>query len=143
MSSKRSLNRCRDIWVAEISYQKHSLAISRYSLTSFLVWAQINKQWSHILINTDVMRDFMSSMFAKKIKIQLQQKKSRDIYKVTFINNTALSYNKEVVNHKIEDTQLQIEPHVWDMWFNITLINKHNIMLELLWLHDINFKISF
>ena len=50
------------------------------------------------------MRDFMSLIFVKKTKIQLQQKKSRDIYKVTSVDNTALSYNKEVVNYKTEDT---------------------------------------
>ena len=64
------------------------------------------------LIDTGVMRDFMSLIFIKKTEILLQQKKSRDTYKVTFVDNTALSYNKEVVDYKIKDTQLQIEPHV-------------------------------
>ena len=78
------------------------------------------------------MRDFISSTFVKKSKVQLQQKKNRDIYKVTSVDDTALSYNNRVVNHKTEDTQLQIEPHVQNMQFNIMLINKHNIILELL-----------
>ena len=85
----------------------------------------------------------MSSIFIKKVKIPLQQKKGRDTYEVTFIDNKTLSYNKRVVDHKIEDTQLQIEPHVWDMWFDIMLTNKHNVVLELLWLQDVNLKISF
>ena len=59
-----------------------------------------------------MMRDFISSIFTKKVKISLQQKKSRDTYEVTFIDDTALSYNKGVVDHKTEDTQLQIRPHV-------------------------------
>ena len=50
------------------------------------------------------MRDFMSFMFTKKVKIQLQQKKSRDIYKITFIDNIALNYNQEVVDYEIKDT---------------------------------------
>ena len=50
------------------------------------------------------MRNFMSSMFIKKVKISLQQKKDRDIYKVTSVDDKALSYNKEVVDHKTEDT---------------------------------------
>ena len=89
------------------------------------------------------MRDFMLSMFTKKIKIPLQQKKDRDIYKITFIDNKALNYNKRVVDCEIKDTQLQIRPHVWDMQFDIMLISKHNIVLELLWLQNINLKISF
>ena len=51
-----------------------------------------------------MMRDFMSLMFIKKSKVQLQQKKYKNIYKVTFIDDTALSYNNRVVNQKIEDT---------------------------------------
>ena len=43
-------------------------------------------------------------MFTKKIKILLQQKKDRDTYEITFIDDKALSYNKEVVDHKTEDT---------------------------------------
>ena len=58
----------------------------------------------HILIDTGAIRDFVSLIFTKKINIQLQQKKNRDIYKVTSVDNTALSYNKEVVDHKTEDT---------------------------------------
>ena len=46
----------------------------------------------------------MSPIFTKKAKIPLQQKKGRDIYKVTFIDDKALSYNKRVVDHKTEDT---------------------------------------
>ena len=137
------MNRCRGTWVAGIDYQKHSLAVSEYSLTSFLVWAQVNEQWAHTLIDTGVIRDFMSSMFTKKVKILLQQKRSRDTYEVTFIDDKALSYNKRVVDHETEDTWLQIRPHVWDMWFDITLISKHDVVLELLWLQNVNSKISF
>ena len=85
----------------------------------------------------------MSLIFTKKVNIQLQQKKGRDTYKVTFIDDTALSYNQEVINHKTEDTWLQTRPHVQNMQFNITLISKHDVVLELLWLQNVDFKISF
>ena len=52
------------------------------------------------------MRDFMSPMFTKKIKIPLQQKKGRDTYEITSVDNKALSYNKGVIDYKTEDTQL-------------------------------------
>ena len=103
----------------------------------------MNEQWAHTLIDTGAMRDFMSSMFTKKVKIPLQQKKGRDTYKVTSVDDKALSYNKRVVDHKTEDTWLQIGPHVWDMQFDITLTDKHNVVLELLWLQNIDLKISF
>ena len=72
----------------------------------------MNEQWARTLIDTGVMRNFMSSMFTKKAKIPLQQKKSRDTYKVTSVDDKTLSYNKKVVDHETEDTQLQIRPHV-------------------------------
>ena len=103
----------------------------------------MKKQWVCTLIDTSVMRDFMSLMFVNKTRIQLQQKKIKNIYEVTSVDNTALSYNNKVVNHKIEDTQLQIESHVQNMWFNIMLISKHNVVLELLWLQNIDLRISF
>ena len=59
-----------------------------------------------------MIRNFMSLTFARKARIQLQQRKNRDIYKVTFIDNTALSYNNAVVDHETEDTQLQIRSHI-------------------------------
>ena len=139
--SIRSLNRCRVIWVARIGYQKHSLAINKYSLTSFLVWAWVNEQWVRTLINTGVMRDFMSLMFTKKVKISLQEKS--DVYEITAVDEKLLSYNNKMLNYKIEEIRLQIKPHVQNMWFDITLISRHNVMLELLWLHNINSKISF
>ena len=58
------------------------------------------------------MKNFMSFTFAKKSKIQLQQKKNQNIYKVTSVDDAALSYNNEVVNYETEDTQLQIRPHI-------------------------------
>ena len=89
------------------------------------------------------MRDFVSPIFAKKVKILLQQRKDRDIYEVTSVDDKALSYNKEVIDHEIKDTWLQIGPHVWDMWFDIMLTDKHNVVLRLLWLQNVDSKISF
>ena len=89
------------------------------------------------------MRDFMSLTFTKKAKISLQQKRSRDIYKDTSVDDTALSYNQRVIDHKMKDTWLQIGPQVWDMQFDIMIISKHDVVLELLWLQDVDLKISF
>ena len=42
------------------------------------------------------MRDFMSPVFMKKIKLSLQKKS--DAYKVTAVNNKLLFYNKEMID---------------------------------------------
>ena len=87
------------------------------------------------------MRDFMSPTFTRKAKISLQKKS--DAYKVTAVDDKLLSYNNEMIDHKIKEIRLQIRPHVQNMQFNIIIISRHNVMLELLWLQDIDLKISF
>ena len=75
------------------------------------------------------------------MKISLQKKSN--VYAVTDIDEKSLEYNKEKIDHKIEETRLCIRPHINDMQFNITLTRQHNIILELLWLKDVDSKISF
>ena len=64
----------------------------------------MNKHWAHTLIDTDVIRDFMSPAFVKRARISLQKKS--DIYKVTSVNNKLLSYNNKMINHKTEEIRL-------------------------------------
>ena len=85
--------------------------------------------------------NFLLSEFVKKMKILLQKKS--DIYAVTDIDEKSLEYNKEMINQETEETQLQIEPHINDMQFDIILTEWHDVVLELLWLKDIDLKISF
>ena len=89
----------------------------------------------------DVTANFLSSEFTKKAKISLQKKSNA--YAVTDIDEKFLEYNGEKVDHETEETRLHIRPHMNDMQFNITLTGQHNVILELLWLEDINLKISF
>ena len=104
MSTKRSLNRCKSVWVTETDYWKHSLAVSDYLSKLFLVWAKINRHWVHTLIKTSAIRDFISPVFTKKIKIPLQKKSN--VYKVTAVDNKLLSYNNKLVDHKTEEITL-------------------------------------
>ena len=60
--------------------------------------------WAHTLIDTGVIRDFMSSMFTKKAKLPLQAKS--DVYKVTAVDNKLLFYNKEMINYEIKEIRL-------------------------------------
>ena len=50
------------------------------------------------------MRDFMLSIFTKKVKILLWKKS--DVYKVTAVDNELLSYNNKMINYKIEEIRL-------------------------------------
>ena len=140
-SHKRSLNRCKSTCIFASRYWKHTLAATEYSATSLLIWTQVNRTWTRTLIDTDVMTNFLSPEFMKKAKISLQKKSNA--YAVTDIDEKPLEYNKETVDQETEETQLQIEPHINDMQFNITLTEWHDVILELSWLKDINSKISF
>ena len=88
-----------------------------------------------------VTANFLLLEFAKKVKILLQKKSN--VYAVTDIDEKSLEYNKETVDQETEETQLQIRSHMNNMQFNIMLIRQHDVILELLWLEDINSKISF
>ena len=66
------------------------------------------------------MVNFLSPEFVKKVKISLQKKSN--VYAVTDIDEKPLGYNKEMIDQETEEIQLQIEPHMNDMQFNITLI---------------------
>ena len=102
---------------------------------------QVNKTWVRTLIDTDVTVNFLSSEFMKKAKILLQKKSNA--YAVTDIDEKSCEYNKEMIDQKIEEIRLQIEPHIKNMQFNMILTEQHDVILELSWLKDINSKISF
>ena len=138
---KRSSNRCKNTCVFANRYQKHILAVTGYSATSLSIWTQVNGTWARTLIDTDATVNFLSPEFAKKAKILLQRKS--DAYAVTDIDEKPLEYNEGKVDHEMEETRLQIGPHMNDMQFNIMLTGRHNVVLELPWLEDINPKISF
>ena len=119
-STKRSLNRCKNIWVVKIDYCKHSLTVSDYLSNLFSVWARVNRYWAHILINISVLRDFISFIFTKRAKISPQKKSN--IYEVTTVDNKLLLYNKKMIDYKTEEIRLQIRSYVKNMQFNITLM---------------------
>ena len=64
--------------------------------------------------------NFLLSEFVKKVKILLQKKSNA--YAVTDIDEKSLEYNKETVNQEMKEIRLQIELHMNNMQFNITLI---------------------
>ena len=141
MSHKRSLNKCKSICVFVSRYWKHILVVTEYLVTSLLIWTWVNRTWTRTLIDMSVIINFLSPEFAKKVKILLQKKSN--IYAVTDIDEKSLRYNKETVDQETEEIRLQIRSHINNMQFNIMLIRWHDIVLELLWLEDIDSKISF
>ena len=141
MSHKRSLNRCKSICVFVSGYWKHALAVTEYSVMSLLIWTWVNKTWTRTLIDMSVMANFLSPEFARKMKILLQKKS--DVYAVTDIDEKLLRYNEEEIDQKTEEIRLCIRSHMNDMQFDITLTGWHDVVLELLWLKDIDSKISF
>ena len=85
--------------------------------------------------------NFMIPEFAKRAKIPLTELKKA--YAVTAIDDKPLRYNNRLVNQKTEDVQLKIRPYQGIMRFNITLTEKYDVVLELLWLKDVDPTISY
>ena len=56
------------------------------------------------------MRNFISPVLIKKVKISLQKKSNA--YEVTVIEDELLSYNNKMINYKIKEIRLQIRPHI-------------------------------
>ena len=75
------------------------------------------------------MTNFLLLEFIKKVKILLQRKS--DVYAVTDIDDKSLEYNKENINQETEEIRLYIRSYTNNMQFNIMLISRHNVMLEL------------
>ena len=101
----------------------------------------MNKIWTKTLIDTKVIVNFILSSFVRKVNILLQTKSN--IYAVTDIDEKFLKYNKEMIDQEIEGIRLYIRSYINNIQFNIMLISRHDIMLELLWLINIDLKISF
>ena len=49
-------------------------------------------------------------------------KRKSDIYAVTVIDKKLLDYSKKKINQQIKEIKLQIESHINNMQFDITLI---------------------
>ena len=54
-----------------------------------------------------------------------------DVYAVIDIDKKFLRYNKETVDQEIEEIRLCIRSYINDMQFDITLINRYDVVLEL------------
>ena len=89
----------------------------------------MNEIWARTLIDMSITANFLLSEFVRKVRISLQEKS--DVYAVTDIDKKSLEYNKDMINHKTEETQLQIKSHINDMQFDIMLISRHDVVLEL------------
>ena len=83
----------------------------------------------------------MSPGFAKKANIALIKKQYA--YEVNAVNGKPLEYNNGMVDHETEDTRLMIGPHVRDMRFDITVTGKHDVVLGLPWLEEVDPAIGF
>ena len=77
-----------------------------------------------------IITNFKLLEFIEKANILLQRKS--DIYQVIDIDKKSFKYNKEIIDYKIKEIRLCIRSHVNNMQFNIILISKHDVMLELL-----------
>ena len=56
----------------------------------------MNKIWAKTLINTEIIVNFISSSFVRKVNISLQIKSN--VYTVTDIDKKSLEYNKEMID---------------------------------------------
>jgi len=73
-----------------------SIFIFMNDLTQLQVWIKINDHTAHLFIDSDCMKNYMFSEFARKAQISLQKKK--ESYKLQNFNETFMKYNNELIN---------------------------------------------
>ena len=54
-----------------------------------------------------------------------------NVYIVTDIDEKSLRYNKEIINQEMKEIRLCIRSYINNMQFNIMLISRHDVVLEL------------
>ncbi len=111
------------------------------NLTQLWVWVKINDHAARLFIDSDCMKNYMFSKFARKAQIFMQKKK--ESYNLQNFNETFMKYNNELIDQKIQLIHLRLEHHWEKLRLDVTKQSDSNIVLDISWLHMINSMIDW
>ncbi len=118
-----------------------SIFIFTSDLTQLRVWVKINDHTARLFIDSDCMKNYMFSEFARKAQISLQKKK--ESYSLQNFNETFMKYNNELINQEIQLIYLRLKHHWKKLHLNVTKQSDSNIVLDISWLCIINLMIDW
>jgi len=118
-----------------------SIFIFINDLSQLRVWVKINDHAAQLFIDSDCMRNYIFSEFAKEAQISTQKKK--ESYKLQNFNKTLMKYNNELINQETQLIYLRLERHWEKLRLNVTKQSDSDIVLDISWLHMINSMIDW
>jgi len=110
-------------------------------LSQLRVWVKINNHAAQLFIDSDCMRNYIFSEFAKEAQISMQKKK--ESYKLQNFNETFMKYNNELIDQETRLIHLRLEQHWKKLRLNVTKQSDNDIVLDISWLRTINSMIDW
>ncbi len=105
------------------------------------VWVKINDHTACLFIDSDYMKNYMFSEFARKAQISLQKKK--ESYNLQNFNEILMKYNNELIDQETQLIHLRLERHWKKLCLDVMKQSDSNIVLDISWLHMINSMIDW
>ncbi len=110
-------------------------------MSQLRVWVKINNHAAQLFIDSDCMRNYIFSEFAKEAQISMQKKK--ESYKLQNFNETFMKYNNELIDQETRLIHLRLEQHWKKLRLNVTKQSDNDIVLDISWLRTINSMIDW
>ncbi len=105
------------------------------------VWIKVNDHAARLFIDSDCIKNYIFSEFAKEAQISTQKKK--EFYNLQNFNKTLMKYNNELINQETQLIHLKLEQHWKKLHLNITKQSDSDIVLDISWLRTINLMIDW
>jgi len=118
-----------------------SIFIFTNDLTQLQVWVKINDHTARLFIDSDCMKNYMFSKFARKMQISLQKKK--ESYNLQNFNETFMKYNNKLIDQETWLIHLRLKHHWKKLRLDVIKQSDSNIVLDISWLCMINSMINW
>ena len=105
------------------------------------VWVKVNDHAARLFIDSDCMRNYIFSEFAKEAQISTQKKK--ESYNLQNFNEILMKYNNELINQETKLIHLRLEQHWKKLRLDVMKQSDSDIVLDISWLHTINSMIDW
>jgi len=105
------------------------------------VWVKVNDHAARLFIDSDCMKNYIFSEFAKEAQIFMQKKK--ESYNLQNFNETLMKYNNELINQETWFIHLKLEQHWKKLCLDVIKHLDSDIILDISWLCTINLMIDW
>jgi len=93
-----------------------------------------------VLLDSKIIRNYISLKVIKRLGLPYKQKK--DLYPLVTISKNPILYKDKVIHLKTKPVKLEIKGKHIIMSFDMLLLRKNKVVLEMLFLQEYNPKIN-